>query len=76
MTLTQDQKDENERRAQRGRNALDAYAVEVGSDPEFRLVDLLVDLMHCSDADDEKPFFEEELASALQHFEAELKGEL
>ena len=75
MKLTQKQMAENQIRAERGRDALEANAAKTGSGQEFRLVDLLVDLMHCSHANDGPTFFEEQIATARRHFQAEIKGE-
>lgn len=69
MTLEQ----ENKERAQRGRNIMDAYAVEIACSGHVseRLRDLLADLMHMAAADCECPEFETELDAARMHFEAE-----
>lgn len=61
---------ENEERAQRGRNAIDAYIVESGDD-ESALTDLLADLMHRSAADCEAENFNDALRKARMHFDAE-----
>jgi len=71
--LTKAQKAENNRRAQRARNTLDAYAVEVGVD-ESNLTDLLADLMHRSHLDCEAADFEDGLRRARMHFDAEIEG--
>lgn len=69
--MDKQQKLENEQRAQRARNALDAYAVEAGRGPE-NLCDLLTDLMHMTAIDCETRPFEDELDTARKHFAAEV----
>ena len=66
----------NEDSAQRGRNAIDAYIVDTGSDREGALIDLLADLMHMTHIDCEPGVpFDEALDTAQGHFEAEVKEE-
>jgi hypothetical protein len=67
MTLKQ----ENEQRAQRARNLVDAYIAENGGDGESVLRDMLADLMHMAAIDCECPDFEKELDAARMHFRAE-----
>ena len=71
--LTKQQKVANEDRAQRARNVMDAYSLEVGAD-ESNLTDLLADLMHRSALDCEAEGFNDALDSARRHFEAESEG--
>jgi hypothetical protein len=71
--LTKKQRVENEARAQRARNVMDAYGLEVGTD-ESNLTDLLADLLHRSHLDCEAENFEDALHSAQRHFEAESEG--
>ena len=71
--LTRKQKAMNEDRAQRARNIMDAYGLEVGAD-ESNLTDLLADLMHRSALDCEAENFDDALYSARRHFEAESEG--
>ncbi len=66
-------REQNEPRAQRARNALDGYALEVGKD-ESNLADLLTDLMHLSAIDCEALDFDVELRRARMNFEAEHAG--
>jgi len=68
----------NQSRAQRGRDVLDAYIVAnsgAGEDRNSVLADVLADLMHACDADCEKPVFNAELDMARQHFDAERRGD-
>jgi len=71
--LTKKQKVENEARAQRARNVMDAYGLEVGAD-ESNLTDLLADLLHRSHLDCEAENFEDALRRARMHFQAESEG--
>jgi hypothetical protein len=69
--LTKKQRVENEARAQRARNVVDAYALDMG---EFTLADLLADFMHRAQIDCEAENFEDALRRARMHFEAESEG--
>lgn len=70
--LTKKQRAENEDRAQRARNILDAYTLEPGCMlDESNLCDLLADLMHRCVIDCEAGNFADELQRARMHFEAE-----
>jgi len=71
--LTRKQQAMNEDRAQRARNVMDAYGLEVGED-ESNLTDLLADLMHRSAIDCEAENFEDALRRAYMHFHAEGEG--
>lgn len=71
--LTQAQKRDNARRAQRARNVMDAYTLEVTKD-ESNLADLLADLMHRSHVDCEAEDFNNALDRARMNFEAERDG--
>ena len=74
MKLTPEQLKDNAERAQRGRNVMDAYAVEVGGKEFETLRDLLADLMHTAAADCECEPFEKALDAARQHFNCESRG--
>lgn len=77
MKLTRKQVKENNRRAQRARNIMDAYCVETGAanKDDAPLCDLIADIMHMCAADCEVDEFDDALASARMHFNAECNGE-
>ena len=77
--LTRQQRKENSERAQRGRNVLDAYAVEIGEvgpgvDWHTVVTDMLADVMHACTEDCEKCDFEDALRVARDHHRAEQAG--
>lgn len=75
MALSKAQKRENEQRAQRGRDALDAHMVSTGyKDRTAALRDLLADLMHTAYADCEVEPFDEALNAARVFFDDEITG--
>jgi len=75
MKLTKKQESENESRAQRGRNVMDSYGLELGCHDRENLCDLLADLMHMAAIDCESEPFDDALRSARMHFEAETSKE-
>jgi hypothetical protein len=66
----------NDDRAEWGSRALQAFQIATGSDRFDLLSDLLCDLMHLCDRDEDLGSFEVQLERAKQHYEAETDGEV